>query len=164
MSATDPERNGVSPEALGTMLGTEIGRSDWMTIDQTMIDSFAELTGDRQFIHVDPDRARAETPFGGAVAHGFLTLSLLSKMADEALPSMKGSIIGINYGFDKVRFLSPVPAGSSIRGRFRLMALDERRPGEVTSTYEVHVEIDGQEKPAIAAEWLIRDYIKPPGA
>ncbi len=159
MSATNPGRNAVDPAARRRKLGTEIGRSSWVTVDQAMIDGFADLTGDHQFIHVDPARARAETPFGGTVAHGFLTLALLSRMADDALPSISGSSIGINYGFGKIRFLSPVPAGSEIRARFRLIALDEHEPGEVTSTYEVQVEIDGQEKPALAAEWLIRDYL-----
>ena len=140
-------------------IGTEIGLSSWMTIDQAMIDGFAHLTDDHQFIHVDPVRSRAETPFGGTIAHGFLTLSLLSRMAYDTLPSIDGSVMGVNYGFDKIRFLAPVSAGSRVRGRFRLAGLDERRPGEVTSTYEVQIEIEGQEKPALAAIWLTRSYL-----
>jgi len=138
---------------------TEVGLSPWITIDQTMIDGFANLTDDHQYIHVDPVRARAETPFNGTIAHGFLTLSLLSRMAYDALPSIEDSIMGVNYGFDKIRFLAPVPAGSRVRGRFRLAGLDQRRPGEVTSTYEMQVEIEGQEKPALAATWLTRSYL-----
>ncbi len=107
-------------DALRARIGREAGASSWITLDQAVIDRFADLTGDRQFIHVDPGRAAAETPFGGTIAHGFLTLSLLSRMGAEALPPLAGRVRGINYGFDRVRFLAPVPAGGRVRGRFVL--------------------------------------------
>lgn len=159
MTTAGREKMTTTLSDLRQHIGDEIGLSPWMTIDQAMIDGFAELTDDHQYIHVDPERARAETPFGGTIAHGFLTLSLLSRMAYGALPSIDGSVMGVNYGFDKIRFLAPVPTGSRVRGRFRLAELDERRPGEVTSTYEVQIEIEGQEKPALAAIWLTRSYL-----
>jgi len=117
-----------------------------------MIDAFAEVTLDRQFIHVDPARA-ARTPFGGTVAHGFLTLSLLSAMADDALPERKDGV-GVNYGFDRVRFSSPVKAGSRLRGRFSVIERTPRGPGETRTRLAVSVEIDGAPKPALVAEWL----------
>ncbi|GIL01568.1 MAG: dehydratase [Alphaproteobacteria bacterium] len=128
--------------------------SDWMVVSQEMIDGFADLTGDRQFIHVDPVRARAETPFGGTIAHGFLTLSLLSTLAAGCVPRPAEAVIGINYGFDRIRFLAPVPSGSRIRGRFRLVESGERKPRELLSRHEVTVEIEGIETPALAANWL----------
>lgn len=128
--------------------------SSWIRIDQMMIDAFAEITGDRQFIHVDRNRAAVETPFGGTIAHGFLTMSLLSAMAYEALPAPAEAVMSINYGFDKVRFLSPVLAGSRVRGHFKLAELSERKPGEMLSRYQATVEIEGSDKPALAAEWL----------
>jgi acyl dehydratase len=149
----------IGLDELRAKVGAEIGLSGWITVDQSRIDGFAELTGDHQFIHVDPVRASAETPFGGAIAHGFLTLSLLSAMAYDALPAIEGTAMGVNYGFNRLRFLAPVPAGASIRGRFRLARLDETRSGEVTSTYDVQIEIEGREKPVLAAEWLTRSYL-----
>jgi len=146
-------------DAFRQMLGTDVGTSPWITVSQSMIDGFASLTDDHQFIHIDPARATAETPFGGTIAHGFLTLSLLSKMAYDALPQIKNTMIGVNYGFDKIRFLAPVPAGARIRGRFHLITIDERHPGEITSTYQVTIDIEGQEKPALSAIWLTRLYL-----
>ena len=107
----------ISLDALQARTGEELGVSSWLVVDQSMIDRFADVTDDHQFIHVDPVRAAAETPFGGAIAHGFLTLSLLSRMGAEVLPRIEGRIRGINYGFDRVRFLAPVPAGGRVRGR-----------------------------------------------
>ncbi|MEC9344537.1 MAG: MaoC family dehydratase [Pseudomonadota bacterium] len=127
--------------------------SAWKEVTQEVIDTFANATGDHQFIHVDPARA-AETPFGGTIAHGFLTLSLLSSMAYDALPAAAEAVMGINYGFDKVRFLSPVPSGSRIRAHFALVECGERKPGELLSRYEVTVEIEGSDSPALAANWL----------
>jgi acyl dehydratase len=127
--------------------------SDWFVLDQTRIDAFATVTEDRQFIHVDPARAK-ETFFGGTVAHGFLTLSMLSAMAYSALPKVEGAAHGVNYGFDRVRFLSPVPSGRRVRGRFTLQAVAPRSPREWQMTYEVSVEIEGAPKPALAATWL----------
>jgi acyl dehydratase len=138
---------------LESVIGQDVGVSDWALIDQDKINAFADVTYDPYFIHTDPTRAEQETSFGGAIAHGFLTLSMLSAMAYDALPDIKGRTVGMNYGFDKIRFLAPVPAGSRIRGRFR-MASVQRKPGQAVVKYAVTVEIEGKEKPALAAEWL----------
>ena len=135
------------------LAGTETGLSRWFTIDQPRIDAFAEITEDRQFIHIDPEAARA-TPFGGPIAHGFLTLSMFSALAMDALPRLEGLAMGVNYGFDKLRFLSPVPAGARIRGRFRLESVTARSPTEFLARSNVTVEIEGAGKPAVVAEWL----------
>ncbi len=120
-----------------------------------MIDAFADLTHDRQFIHVDPARAKAETPFGGTIAHGFLTLSLLSQMAYEVLPAPAEAAMSINYGFDKLRFLSPVPQRiAHSRHASSCCEFSERRAGEMLSRHDVTIEIEGQDKPALAAQWL----------
>ena len=119
-----------------------------------MIDAFAEVTHDAQFIHVDPERAAA-TPFGGTVAHGFLTLSLLSAMANDALPRRDEGGMGVNYGFDRVRFLAPVRAGANVRGRFRVVERTPRGAGGMLTRYIVAVDIQGETKPALAADWLI---------
>ncbi|MGI9423531.1 MAG: MaoC family dehydratase [Hyphomicrobiaceae bacterium] len=141
------------------MVGSTIGVSPWLRIDQDMIDVFADVTHDHQFIHLDDARARAETPFGGTIAHGFLVLSLLSRMFYEAVPPVSGTTMGVNYGFDKIRFLTPVKRDARVRGRFTLIRAVERNPGELTMTYQVMVEIEGAHKPAIAAEWLTRSYV-----
>jgi acyl dehydratase len=127
--------------------------SRWIVVDQVRIDAFAKVTEDEQFIHVDPARAAA-TAFGGAVAHGFLTLSLLSAMAYSALPRIEGAAHGVNYGFDRVRFIHPVRSGSRVRGRFTLQAVTPRSAREWQLSYEVSVEIEGVQKPALAATWL----------
>jgi acyl dehydratase len=147
-------------DAFVALAGTEIGISSWMTIDQKRIDAFAEVTEDRQFIHVDPEAARA-SPFGGTIAHGFLTLSMLSALAMDALPEIEGRAMGVNYGFEKLRFLSPVPAGARIRGRFKLDSVTVRSPTEFLSRNIVTVEIEGAEKPALVAEWLTLSVLKP---
>ena len=133
-----------------------VGRSfvsRWLTVDQARIDAFAEVTEDEQFIHVEPEKAAA-TAFGGTVAHGFLTLSLLSAMAYSALPKLEGVAHGVNYGFERVRFLHPVRSGKRVRGHFTLQAATARSAREWLMTYEVSVEIEGAEKPALAATWL----------
>ena len=140
-------------ERLQALAGRELGVSGWHVVSQDMIDRFAEVTRDHQFIHVDPVRA-AETPFGGTIAHGFLTLSLLSALRQEAVPPFEGQAMGINYGFEKVRFPSPVKAGARVRGRFVLQKITPRSAGEVLLQYLATVEIDGEAKPAISAEWL----------
>ena len=127
--------------------------SRWITVDQQRIDAFAKVTEDEQFIHVDPGRAAA-TAFGGTVAHGFLTLSLLSAMAYSALPRIEGIAHGVNYGFDRVRFVHPVRSGSRVRGHFTLQAVTPRSAREWQLSYEVSVEIEGVQKPALAATWL----------
>ena len=154
------ERRTFSPEAFHAAIGEEVGVSRWFDMPQSRIDQFADVTEDWQFIHIDPNRAAAETPFGGAIAHGFLSLSLLSAMAYDALPEVEAKTMGVNYGFDKLRFLSPVPAGSKVRARFTVMEAEERRPGELTLKYAVAMEIEGESKPALAAEWLTRQYFQ----
>ena len=139
-----------------SLVGTELGVSPWVAVGQDLIDDFARVTGDDQFIHVDPVRARAESPYGGTIAHGFLTLSLLPVMARQVLPRTQGTRARINYGFDKIRFLAPVPAGARVRARFRLLAAEPRRPGELTLKYEVTLELEGGTQPALVAEWLSR--------
>lgn len=141
-------------EATEKLIGTEVGVSDWITIDQAMIDQFAETTHDTQWIHTDPARAAAETPFGGSIAHGFLTLSLASKFAYDCFPEMPGQVMGINYGMNKVRFLNPVRAGARVRGRFTLQKVEARKGGQLMRENLLTVEIDGEETPALIAEWL----------
>lgn len=133
--------------------GAELGVSRWLPVTQAMIDAFAETTLDRQFIHIDPEAA-AKTPFGGAIAHGFLTLSLLSTMIQDALPQVEGRAMGVNYGFDKVRFITPVKSGARVRGRFTLAQAKHRSPKEVQLRYAVTVEIEGTDRPALIADWL----------
>lgn len=140
--------------ATQAMAGTEIGVSEWVTVDQAMIDAFADTTHDHQWIHIDPERAARETPFGGTIAHGFLTLSLGSKFVYECIGGLPGQVMGINYGFDKVRFLSPVKAGARVRGRFTLKEVKKRSNTELLRTNIFTVEIEGQETPALASEWL----------
>ena len=143
--------NGI--EELKTLAGQEVGVSDWVAVTQEMIDRFADLTGDHQWIHVDVERARAETPFGTTIAHGFLTVSLLSQLSRHALDVRGDFKMRINYGFNRLRFVSPVKAGSRIRGRFT--------PQKVTDnevTWLVTVEVEGGDKPALVAEWLGKFY------
>ncbi len=137
--------------------------SDWIDISQDLINLFADATHDHQFIHIDEERAKKETPFGGTIAHGFLSLSLLSKFVDDCLPGIENTAMGINYGFEKIRFLMPVPAGSRIRGHFKLAECRERKPGEILNKYDVTVEIENVEKPALIAEWLGLTIIKKDG-
>ncbi|HLJ72775.1 MAG TPA: MaoC family dehydratase [Roseiarcus sp.] len=134
-------------------IGTETGVSRWFLIDQARIDAFADVTEDRQFIHIDPEAAKA-TPFGGTIAHGFLTLSMLSALAQDALPRPQGVAMGVNYGFEKLRFVAPVPSGRRIRGRFHLLDVVRRGPNEVQMRNKATVEIEGGDKPALVAEWL----------
>ena len=136
---------------------TRIGEthaSDWFEIDQARVNAFADVTLDHQFIHVDPERAARETPFGGPIAHGFLTLSMLSHLAAQCLPPFPEGAIGINYGFDKVRFLSPVRVGAKVRGRFTLADVTERKPGQLQLKQDCIVEIEGSDTPALSAQWL----------
>ncbi|MEO1611807.1 MAG: MaoC family dehydratase [Pseudomonadota bacterium] len=146
-------------EELEALVGQEMGVSRWFEVTQDRIDKFADVTEDWQYIHLDPERAAAETPFGGAIAHGFLTVSLLSAMVYEAGPGVKGIKSSVNYGFDKLRFISPVKAGARIRGRFTLTKFDTSKPGEVTYHQNVVVEIEGEEKPALVCDWIGRVYI-----
>lgn len=134
--------------------GAEVGVSRWIALDQARISAFGQLTEDEYFIHMDPARAAKETPFGGTIAHGFLTLSMLSAMAYDCLPDIEGRKMGMNYGFDKIRFLSPVPSGSRVRGRFVLAQATAKSDRELVLRHAVTVEIEGGAKPALAAEWL----------
>lgn len=143
----------ASLDEIRTRIGEEIGVSGWLTIDQQRIDEFAEATEDRQFIHVDPDAA-ARTPFGGTIAHGFLSLSMLSRMAAEGMLVPDSIRMAVNYGLDRVRFIAPVRSGKRIRGRFRLDSVEEKAPGQLLMRHTVTVEIEGEEKPAMTAEWL----------
>lgn len=143
----------VPASEVKSYIGKELGVSDWVLIDQDKINKFADVSGDHQFIHVDPEAA-AKTPFGGTIAHGFLTLSLLSQLAAGAVVRIEGVRMGINYGFDKVRFLNPVKTGKRVRGRFTLISADERLPGQWAFKFGVKVEIEGEDKPALVAEWL----------
>ncbi len=152
--------------AMRDLVGHEAGVSDWVTIGQDRIDAFADLAGDHQFIHVDVERA-AETPFGGTIAHGFYTLSLLSYLGHGPRPRIEGTVRSLNYGFDKVRFVAPVPAGGAVRAQFILAEMDESRAGEVTLHWDVAIEIQGQEiagggRPALTARWITRAYVSAP--
>ncbi len=137
-----------------TKIGTEVGVSNWITVDQEMIDKFATVTHDEQWIHIDPERAAAETPFGGAIAHGFLTLSLASRFAYDCFNMLPGQVMGINYGMNKLRFLKPVLAGSRLRGRFTLQEVATKGPKNMLRTNLLTIEIEGEETPALIAEWL----------
>ena len=137
-----------------TKIGTEVGVSNWITVDQEMIDKFATVTHDEQWIHIDPERAAAETPFGGTIAHGFLTLSLASRFAYDCFNMLPGQVMGINYGMNKLRFLKPVLAGSRLRGRFTLQDVATKGPKNMLRTNLLTIEIEGEETPALIAEWL----------
>lgn len=147
-------KEAVTLKQLTAAIGTEVGCSEWRTVTQEMINQFADATDDHQFIHTDPERAAKETPFGGTIAHGFLTISLLSTLAYEALPMIEGATMGINYGFDKVRFMSPVNTGKRVRARFKLVDADIRPSGRVLNNHEVTLEVEGSVKPALVANWL----------
>ena len=142
---------------LETYVGREVAVSDWFDVTQERINLFADATEDQQWIHIDPERAARESPFKGTIAHGFLTLSLLTELGKRAM-SVGGVRMGINYGLNRVRFVSPVPAGSHIRGRFTLSAV-EQISGGVQATWKVTVERDGSDKPCCIAEWLVRYYV-----
>jgi acyl dehydratase len=140
-------------EEIRSKIGEEIGVSGWLTVDQDRISTFAEATEDKQFLHVDPEMA-AKTPFGGTIAHGFLTLSLLSRMAAEAILVPESTKMIVNYGLDRVRFLAPVRSGRRVRGHFTLDGIDEKAAGQILLRHIVTVEIEGEDKPALSAVWL----------
>ena len=144
----------ISLTDIKDLVGTDIGVSEWIDVDQTMIDQFATATHDHQFIHTDPERARAETPFGGTIAHGFLTLSLLSAMNYDCLPKIREQTMGINYGFDRIRFVTPVKSGTRVRGHFKLSEGRFRGAGMLMLTYEATIEIENEKKPALTATWM----------
>jgi len=143
----------ASLDDIRTRVGEDIGVSGWFEIGQQRIEEFADATEDRQFIHVDPEAA-AQTPFGGTIAHGFLSLSMLSRMAADVMLIPDSTRMAVNYGLDRVRFIAPVRSGKRIRGRFVLDSVEEKAPGQILMRHTVTVEIEGEERPALTAEWL----------
>ncbi len=146
--------NGYSMTTLRNFVGKEIGVSGWHDVDQRRIDEFADCTGDRQWIHVDVERAKRESPFGGTIAHGYLTLSLAAALAMEAGIIPGDATAALNYGLDKVRFLAPVKAGSRVRNRLVLLAVEDKGPQRALITLQNTIEIEGEDKPALIAETL----------
>ena len=149
----------VKPADITGMIGQDLGVSEWITVEQDRVNQFADVTEDHQFIHVNEAAAKM-TPFGGTIAHGFLTLSLLSKFSEQAGVVLEGVVMGVNYGFEKVRFINPVRVGSRVRGQFTLKDAVEKKPGQFLLTYTVTVQIDGVEKPALIADWLGMQMVK----
>ena len=153
----------TKPSDLPSLIGQEVGVSRWIEVDQARIDAFARITEDEQFIHVDPERAKS-TPFGGTIAHGFLTLSLASAMSYDAVGPLDGVVMGGNNGFHKLRFLPPVPAGSKVRGRFKLLSAEDKGAQNGVTRWllkhELTVEIEGGDKPVLIPEWLGMQMVK----
>lgn len=146
-------------EDLKANIGNTIGTSDWVLVDQEMINKFADATGDHQFIHIDVEKAKL-TPFGQTIAHGFLTLSLIPMLSASAkLPTLDNIKMGVNYGSDKLRFLAPVKSGKRVRAHFKLISLDEKRPGQIQQMQEVTIEIEGEDKPALICEWISQTFV-----
>jgi acyl dehydratase len=144
----------ASLEEIRSKVGQPVGVSGWIEVGQDRISEFAEATEDRQFIHIDPIAAASHTPFGGTIAHGFLTLSLLSRMAADAMQVPDSTKMAVNYGLDRVRFIAPVKAGKRVRGHFTLDSAEEKAPGQLLLKHSVTVEIEGEDKPALTAQWL----------
>ena len=147
----------ITRQDMAALVGKHAGTSKWFVIDQTRIDSFADVTEDHQYIHVDPEAAK-QTPFGTTIAHGFLTLSMLSAMIYDGVPDIEGATMGVNYGFNKIRFLSPVVEGARSRAHFTLQDYTEHKANEGTTIWDIRVEIEGQSRPALIAEWIGRRY------
>ena len=143
----------ASIDEIRACIGDEVGVSSWLTVDQSRIDAFADATEDHQFIHVDPEAA-VKAGLGGTIAHGFLSLSLLSRMAADAMLLPDGMKMAVNYGFDRIRFIAPVRSGKRVRGRFILDSAEEKAPGQLLLSHTVTVEIEGEDKPALIASWL----------
>ncbi|MFN3511050.1 MaoC family dehydratase [Tsuneonella troitsensis] len=149
----------MTPQELQAKVGETIGTSEWVEVTQERINQFADATGDHQFIHVNEEAAKM-TPFGGTIAHGFLTLSLIPMMrAKSDCPRPEGVKMGVNYGGNKVRFLAPVRSGKRVRGHFKLLELVEKRPGQWQETMETTIEIEGEDKPALIAEWMSQFFV-----
>ena len=149
----------MAPAEIAKLVGQQVGTSEWFEVSQERINTFAEATGDFQFIHIDAEKAKL-TPFGGTIAHGFLTLSLMPMLSAKAnLPHPDNVKMGVNYGCDKLRFLSPVKSGKRVRGVFKLSSFDEKRPGQFQQSQEVTVEIEGEDKPALIAEWISQVFV-----
>ena len=148
----------MTPEELRSRVGETIGTSEWLLVDQEMIDKFADATGDHQFIHVNPQMA-AMTPFGGTIAHGFLTLSLIPVLTEKSdIPRPEGIKMALNYGGNRVRFLKPVRSGKKVRAHFKLLEMEEKRPNQWQQTVEITLEIEGEDKPGYVAEWISQLY------
>ena len=143
----------MNKDNVRSLIGSELGVSGWIRIEQARIDAFADTTEDHQFIHVDPGRA-AQTPFGGTIAHGFLTLSLLPRFMADIGGGMEDAVMGLNYGFDKIRFLAPVKVNSRVRARAKLLDAQEKAPKQFLIKQEITVEIENESKPALVGEWL----------
>ena len=152
-------RSKTTLEQMQARVGADFGVTDWMLIDQPMVNTFAKLTQDEYFIHVDPERAARETPYGGTIVHGFFTLSMLAQMGYQACPAVEGTKSGVNYGFNRLRFVSPVKTGSRVRGHFKLKSFEVDPGKRWTATWDVSVEIEGEGKPAIVAEWLNAGFL-----
>jgi acyl dehydratase len=149
----------ITINELAAKVGESIGQSEWLTVDQDMINKFADATGDHQFIHVNEEMAKM-TPFGGTIAHGFLTLSLFPVLMEKSdCAKIDGVKMGVNYGGNKTRFLAPVRSGSRVRAHFKLLELDEKRPGQWQQTLEYTLEVEGQDKPALIAEWISQIFV-----
>lgn len=149
----------MTPQEIAEKVGQDIGTSEWVEIGQDRINQFAEATGDHQFIHVNEEMARM-TPFGGTIAHGFLTLSMIPYLsANSDIPRPDGVKMGVNYGGNKTRFIAPVRAGKRIRGHWKLLELEEKRPGQWQQTHEITIEIEGEDKPALICEWITQFFV-----
>ena len=149
----------MTPQEVQAQVGQQIGTSEWVEMSQERINLFAEATGDHQFIHLDEEKAKL-TPFGGTIAHGFLTLSMIPYLsAHSDLPKVDGVKMGVNYGGNKTRFISPVRSGKRIRGHWKPIELEEKRPGQWQQTHEITIEIEGEDKPALIAEWISQFFV-----
>jgi acyl dehydratase len=145
-------------DELKAYTGKEIGVSEWFTLDQQRINQFADVTEDHMFLHVNPEAAKA-TPFGGTIAHGLLTLSMVPVMAYQAMPGVSGTKMGVNYGYNKVRFMAPVKSGKRVRGHFTVKGLEPQSGGRMQILQDVTVEIEGESKPALIAEWVTMVWV-----
>ncbi len=148
----------ISKEDFLASVGTEYGPGEWFKVDQGRINKFADATDDHQFIHVDPEAAKA-TPFGGTIAHGFLSLSLLAHLVPKITPKLENVQMGVNYGMNKLRFLAPVKVDSEVRAKSKILDVVEKRPGQFLVTTEVTVEIKGEKTPALITEWLGMTFV-----
>ncbi|MDA0631087.1 MAG: MaoC family dehydratase [Proteobacteria bacterium] len=148
----------VTPDELKALVGSSLGTSDWITLDQQRINNFADCTEDHQFIHIDQEAA-AKTPFGGTIAHGFLTLSMLVKLCESVAVHPEGLVMGVNYGLNKVRFLAPVPAGGRVRAHVELASVEQKDANRFLTQQNITVEIEGVDTPALYAEWLGMSFI-----
>ncbi len=149
----------MSPQEVKAQVGQNVGTSEWVVMSQERINQFAEATGDHQFIHIDEEKAKL-TPFGGTIAHGFLTLSMIPYLsANSDLPRVDGVKMGVNYGGNKTRFISPVRSGKRIRGHWKLIELEEKRPGQWQQTHEITIEIEGEDTPALITEWIMQFFV-----